>query len=143
MKGINPKSSETPNVSMTRSTQMRRRAGLAADYLRRFTTFLADNSSAFTPDAVAYSLPNNAATTHALLMQKSTGPFELAVWGELATGSISQTVNLGATYPAVKVYDPVMDTVANFSGVSSVNLVLTDHPVIIEFGLNRGRKVHH
>lgn len=106
----------------------------AAVYLHNFTTFLADTSSAFTPGTIYYKLPSKADTTHDKLMQKSTGKFELVIWGEKTIGSVMQTVGLGSTYPSVKVYDPVMNSVANFNNVSSVVLTISDHPVIIEFG---------
>ena len=76
---------------------------LSADYLHNLTTILADQSSSFTPGNLNYTIPAQPATVHDLLLQKSNGTFELAVWGEQVKGTNDVTVNLGATYPSVKV----------------------------------------
>ena len=106
---------------------------LSSTYLHNLTTLLADNASG-TPGSLGYSIPNEPSTVHDLLLQKSNGTYELAVWDENAAGSDNVTVNLSATYAAVKVYDPTVGTTAlqNLSNVSSVPLTLSDHPVIIE-----------
>jgi hypothetical protein len=106
----------------------------SAVYLHNMTTILADKSSAFTPGKVNYSIPAKPATVHDMLMQKSDGTFELAVWGERAKGSDDVIVNLGAAYPSVKVYDPTVgvEPTQTLSNVNSVPLTLSDHPVIIE-----------
>jgi hypothetical protein len=103
-------------------------------YLHNMTTILADNSSAFTPGKVNYAIPNKPAAVHDLLLQKSDGTFELAVWGEHAKSSSDVVVNLGASYASVKVYDPTVgtDPTQTLANVDSVPLTLTDHPVIIE-----------
>jgi len=107
---------------------------LSADYLHNMTTILADQSSSFTPEKVNYTIPNKPVTVHDLLMQKSSGTFELAVWGEQVKGASDITVNLGATYASVKVYDPTIGTAPTqtLSNVSSVPLALSDHVLILE-----------
>ncbi|MBI2948287.1 MAG: choice-of-anchor D domain-containing protein [Verrucomicrobia bacterium] len=114
-----------------------KRSGL---YLHNLTTILADTSSSFTPGQVNYSIPSQPATVHDLLMQKLNGTFELSVWNERASGNNSITVNLGATYATVKVYDPTVGTSATqtLNNVSSVALTLSDHPVILEFSASGG-----
>jgi hypothetical protein len=79
-------------------------------------------------------VPDEPATVHDLLLQKSDHTFELAVWGEQASGSKNITVYLGATYAVVNVYDPAMGTIATqtLRQVSSVPLALSDHPLIVE-----------
>lgn len=106
---------------------------LSGTYLHNLTTILADTGSA-TPGALNYSIPSEPATVHDLLIQKSNGQFELAVWSEKATGTNSVTVNLGQTFATVKVYDPTVGTspTQTLSNVSSVSLTLSDHPVILE-----------
>jgi hypothetical protein len=107
-----------------------------ATCLKNFTTILADHSSNFTPGSIAYSIPNEPATVHDLLLQKSDGTFDLAVWDEQIPGSgvsDSVTVNLGGTY-TVSEYDATTGTSAikTLTGVSTVTLTLTDHPVILQ-----------
>ncbi|HET6251640.1 MAG TPA: hypothetical protein VFE47_28400 [Tepidisphaeraceae bacterium] len=106
----------------------------SATYLHNMTTLLADKSSAFTPGKIAYTIPNQPASVHEMLLQKSTGTFELAVWGEQAKGSSDITVELGAEYPTVKVYDPTVgvDAVKTLANVKAVPLTLSDHPLIVE-----------
>ncbi|MBP8911349.1 MAG: glycosyl hydrolase [Phycisphaerae bacterium] len=110
---------------------------LAATCLHNLTTILADRGSARPSGTLNYSIPNQPATVHDLLLQKSDGTFELVVWGErFAGGSDSVTVNLGTTHAARRVYDPTIGTspTLNLASVQSVPLTLTDHPVILEIG---------
>jgi hypothetical protein len=106
----------------------------SATYLHNLTTILADKSSSFAPGKVNYAIPNKPATVHDLLMQKSTGPFELAVWAEQAKGITDVTVQLGAAYASVKVYDPTVGVmpIKTLENVSSVPLTLSDHAFIVE-----------
>jgi hypothetical protein len=115
---------------------------LSATYLHNMTTILADKSSAFTPGKLRYSIPGKPAAVHDLLLQKSDGTFELAVWGEHAKGSSDVTVNLDAACVTVKVYDPTVGTspVQTLSNVSSIPLTLSDHALILEIPSSGGRK---
>jgi hypothetical protein len=105
----------------------------SATCLHNLTTILADKTSS-TPGSLNYSIPSEPATVHDLLLQKSNGAFELAVWGEQVIGSNNITVNLGATFATVRVYDPTVGTSATqtLSKVGSVSLTLSDHPLIVE-----------
>jgi hypothetical protein len=107
---------------------------LAATYLHNLTTILADDNSIRTPGNLDYSIPDQPETVHDLLLQKSNGKFELIVWNERLNGSDNVTVYLGATYASVTIYDPTVGTspVQNMSNASSVELTLSNHPVIIE-----------
>jgi hypothetical protein len=64
----------------------------------------------------------------------SGGKFELVVWDERLSGSDNVTVNLGATFASVIIYDPTMGTspIQSLNNVSSVALTLSNHPVTIE-----------
>ena len=107
----------------------------SAHYLHNLTTILADSGSIPTPGKLNYSIPNQPETVHDLLLQKSDGTFALVVWNErFAGGSDNVTVNLGATFTSVKVYDPTIGTAATetLANVSAVPLKLTNHPVILE-----------
>jgi hypothetical protein len=107
---------------------------LSGIYLHNLTTIVADNTSSFTPGKVNYIIPNEPATVHDMLMQKSNGTYELAVWGEQVTGLNNITVNLGATYGSVNIYDPTVSTspIQTLTNVSSVALTVGDHAFIIE-----------
>jgi hypothetical protein len=103
-------------------------------YLHNLTTILAD-AGARSPGRLSYAIASEPATVHDLLLQKSSGTFELVVWDEHpAGGSDAVVVDLQSPRASVKVYDPTMGTsaVRSLSGVSSVSLTLTDHPVILE-----------
>jgi hypothetical protein len=106
-------------------------------YTHNLTTILADTSSAFTVGAANPTIAGMPATGYSQLMQKSNGTYELVIWGEaFANGTpTSITVNLGASYPTVNVYDTTLGStpVQTLSNVSSVPLTLTDHVLIVEF----------
>ena len=103
-------------------------------YLHNLTTILSDTGTG-TPGQLPYSIPNQPSTVHDLLMQKSNGTFELAVWNERPSGGSNDvTVDLGGARASVLVYDPTIGTTPQqtLTNVSSVMLTLTDHPMIIE-----------
>jgi hypothetical protein len=110
-------------------------AKVSANYLHNLTTILADRAAASaTPGSLKYAIPNEAATVHDLLLQKSDHTFELAVWSELVSGSNNITVNLGAPYETVHIFDPTLGTTARqtLHKVAAVPLVVSDHPLIVE-----------
>ncbi len=109
----------------------------AAHYLHHFTTILADEGTVKQLSGkLNYSIPNQPATTHDLLLQKSNGHFMLILWGERFSsgGSDEVTVHTGKKYRNVKVYDPTVGTVAvrELRNTDSIDLSLTDHPLVIE-----------
>lgn len=107
----------------------------AATCLHNLTTILADDGSSRSRGTLNYTIPNQPAAVHDLLLQKSDGTFDLVVWGERFTGgSDNVTVNLDAAYATVEVYDPTTGTspTQTLTNVSSVSLTLSDHPMIIE-----------
>ena len=110
----------------------------SATYLHNLTTILADKPAAFAPKQLRYAIPGKPATVHDLLLQKTDGQFDLAVWGEQVKGISSVTVDLGSLCRAVTVYDPTLGTAAvqSLGDVRSVPLTLSDHALIIEFRAN-------
>jgi hypothetical protein len=120
----------------------------AATAIRNLTSILADpgaNAANFTTTPLTYSVTGLPATGNSMELQKSSGATDIVVWNEPeiwneATGTEvtaptqNATVNLGATYQTVKVFDPLTSTspIATLSNVSSVSLGLTDHPLIVE-----------
>ena len=107
----------------------------AAHYLHNLTTILGDRGFVSRPGQISCSIPNQPATVHDLLLQKSDGTFELVLWGErFAGGSDEVVVNLAARCESVKVYDPTagISPVRTLTGTNSIRVTLNDHPVIIE-----------
>ena len=109
----------------------------AAVYLHNLTTILADKEAPDKPGQLAYSIPEQPATVHDLLLQRSDGTFALVVWNERLKGSDEVTVRLGRTYPTVKVYDPTIGTqpIQNRNKVDGLKLTLRDHPLILAIAL--------
>ncbi len=105
----------------------------SANYLHNLTTILADKPSTFILGKFNYSISNQSSAVHDLLMQKSDGTLELAVWGEMAKDSADVTVNFGAKHKSVKIYDPTVgiDPIRTFANVDAVPLTLSDHPFIV------------
>ena len=83
---------------------------LAATYIHNLTTILADKMPVASPGTLNYSIIDEPATVHDLLIQKSTGTFELVVWDENVRGSDNVRINLGRTYAAVNIYDITVGT---------------------------------
>jgi hypothetical protein len=67
-------------------------------------------------------------------LQKSSGVFELAVWGEQVAGANKITVDLGNTYANVTIYDTTLGTTPTqiLTDVSLVPLTISYHAVILE-----------
>jgi hypothetical protein len=106
----------------------------SATYLHNLTAILADHWSGFTPRKLNYTISGKSTTVHDLLIQKSNGTLELAIWGERAKGSDDVTIGLGAAQASVKVYDPTVGAtpLRTLANVSSVPLTLSDHALIVE-----------
>ena len=109
---------------------------LAATYIHNMTTILSDDRPLAKPGSLTYAIPDQPATVHSLLLQKSNGQFDLVVWGERVSGSDTVTVSLGSPRKTVKLYDITSGTapVQTFANVASVQLTLSDHAMIIEIG---------
>lgn len=112
------------------------RPTLLGRYIHNLTSILADDSSAFRPGSMEYSILGMPSTGYAMLMQKGNGKYELVIWGEAFASNIPSrvTVNLGRSY-SVKVYDITRGTrpVQDLQNASTVQLTLTDHAMILEF----------
>jgi hypothetical protein len=107
----------------------------AADYLHNFTSILADPGVCAAHGKVGYSIWNRPSTVHDLLMEKSDGTFELAVWDEQVKGSSDITVKLDDRYDTVRVYDPTIGATPTqtLTNVRSVPLTASDHVLVLEF----------
>ena len=119
---------------------------LSATYLHNMMSVLGDpgaNAKTFQTGSLTDTITGLGPNGNSLLMEKSNGAYDLAVWSDadiyvngIASTAPAQkvTVNLGNTYASVEVFDPTVGTTAteNLTNVSSVTLEITDHPVIIE-----------
>lgn len=105
----------------------------AAVYLHNLTAILADRGSLAKPGKLGYSIPEEPATVHDLLLQKSNGAFALVVWDEQVKGISRVTVPLGGTYASATVYDPTIGTapIQTYHRINSLDLTVSDHPLVI------------
>jgi hypothetical protein len=105
----------------------------AAVYLHNLTAILADKKAPAQPGRLNYRIPEQPATVHDLLLQKSDGTFALVVWGERLKGSDDVTIRLGAAYPEVRIYDPTAGTepIRTEQRVESLTVKLGDHPLVL------------
>jgi len=107
---------------------------LAATYIHNLTTVLADNVPIASLGSLDYSVIDQPATVHDLLIQKSDGTFELVIWDEKVQGGDDIRVNFGRSFRSVNIYDVTNGTVPTqkLVNVSSVTLNLNDHALIVE-----------
>ena len=120
---------------------------LAATAVHNLTTILADpgSTSSFTPGSLSYAIANLPANGNQFLLEKSTGAFDLAIWAEasiwnptteteIVAPTETSTVEFGQTQQVVLVFDPLQGTtpIAAYLNIQSVQVTLTDHPIIVE-----------
>jgi hypothetical protein len=105
----------------------------AAIYLHNLTSILADQGILARPGQFDVAVVDPPGTVHDLLLQHSDGTFQLVVWDERLSGQDRVTVDLGATRPSARIYDPTtgVEPVRTLINVGSLELSLSDHPVII------------
>lgn len=119
--------------------------------MHNLTTILADTTANFTPTAPSglaisgLTVPspgNNDSVNYPSMyynqiMEKSSGTYELVLWGESFVSQINTTgsINLGRAYSTVKIYDVGLSTVPQqtFANTQNVSVTLKDHPIIVEF----------
>jgi Ca2+-binding RTX toxin-like protein len=120
----------------------------AAVGLHDLTTILADTgatAASFTAGTLAYTITNLPSSGNSLLLQKSNGSFDLAIWAEpeiwnlttlqeITVAATPVTLSLGQMAGTVEVYDPLSGTapIASYTDVSQITLGITDHPLIVE-----------
>lgn len=105
----------------------------AAHYLHNLTTLLDDDQPAKRLSSVAYSIENQSAEVHDLLLQKSDGSFALIIWGELYEGGEQTvTVRLKRKYN-IRIFNPTEGTTPSCKGrMDNFDLRVATHPYIIE-----------
>ncbi len=88
---------------------------------------------------------NNPVYGASYLLEKSNGTYDIAVWQEpeiwdqanqtqIPVSATPVTVTLGQTAQSVEIYDPLVGTspIATFTDVSSVTVMVTASPIVIE-----------
>jgi hypothetical protein len=106
----------------------------AAIYLHNFTSILADKGASTKLQSLNFTIANQPATVHHLLLQNSNGKLQLVIWDERATGNDEVKINLGKKFGLVKIYDPTIGTVpiSTPKNVGEIVLNLSDHPLVVE-----------
>jgi trimeric autotransporter adhesin len=116
-----------------------------ATAIHNLTSILQGAGSGKASSAPKFSVTGLPSTGHSLMLGGSSA-YDLAVWidatvynpsteTDIAAPSYTITINLGATYPTVKVFDPMTGTAAieTYSNVSTVSVAVSDHPLIVQF----------
>lgn len=106
----------------------------AAFYLHNLTTILADNGRPGAPGQLDFAIENQPRTVHDLLLQRSDGIFQLVIWDERLLDMDKVTIRLGAGKSSLRIYDPTkgIEPIQTLTDASSVGLILSNHPVVIE-----------
>ena len=117
---------------------------IGATAIHNLTTILQSAGSGTASTRLSYSVSGLPATGHSFLLGSGTA-FDLAVWidatvydptnaADIAAPAYPVTVNLGATFSNVAVYDPMIGTtpIATYSNVSTLSISVVDHPLIVQ-----------
>ena len=122
---------------------------LAATAIHNLVSILSDNAAnaqTFTTGSLAYIISGLPSSTgNSMLLEKSTGAFDLMLWNETAdwnpttqteipAATVNTTVTFGQVEGAVEVFDPLQGStpIATYTDINSVTVGLTDHPEIVE-----------
>lgn len=105
----------------------------AAVYLHNLTTLLADDGMLARPGTLDYSIPNEPATVHDMLLQHSDGTFQLLVWDERVEGTDAVTILLGGARKTMRIYDPTIGTepLETHDDIGELTVTTSDHPLVI------------
>ena len=117
---------------------------VGATAIHNLTAILQNAGSGTASGTLTYTVTGLPATGRTFLLGSST-TFDLAIWidstvydptnaVDIAAPAYSLTVDLGATFASVAVYDPMIGTtpIATYSNVSTLNISVTDHPLIVQ-----------
>ena len=120
----------------------------AATAIHNLTTILADigtTAETFATQTLNFTVTNAPTTGHTLLSQKSNGTWQIITWAEpdiwneatnqaINVAPTSQKISFAQTFQKIEIFDPLLGTspIRTFTNVSSVNVDVTDHPVIIQ-----------
>ena len=107
---------------------------LAANYIHNITTILADHEPRTGLGHLDYRIVGQPSTVHDLLLQKSSGAFDLVIWGEQVAGENNIAVNFGSARAKVTIYDTTIGVtpIETLTNVADVPLSISDHALILE-----------
>lgn len=108
-------------------------AKAAATSIHNMTTILAaTNTSGNSTSSPTPTVSGLSSTGNSLALVNGVGGYDVLVWDE-GNGSTA-TINLGASYTTVNVYDPVQGTspIQTFNNVSQVTLQVSTDLLIVE-----------
>lgn len=113
--------------------------------LKNLIAELSSSAGPATPAQLAWSLNLNNAQIHHLLLQKSSGTFDLVLWQEVSSydtqkhsdidnPAVASTLTLGRQATSITVYQPVTQAqpLQTWNDVKSVPLEIPDHPLVVE-----------
>jgi hypothetical protein len=124
--------------------------------IHNLTTILSDRGKrGFAPASLDYSVGfQSGSQSHALLLEKSTGVFDLILWSEPADWNdvthqeivnppVPTTVSLTDVRGTIAVYDPTLGTrpFQRARDAREITVNLPDHPIIIEIRPSRAREL--
>jgi Ca2+-binding RTX toxin-like protein len=115
--------------------------------LHNLTSILGHAPGASLGDAVDATVGQLPAKGASLLLDKGYGVRDLVIWAEpdiwdqanrkpMTVPAQNVTVTFGSIVSSVQLYDPLVGDTAikSWSNVSSIDVAISDHPVIIEYG---------
>lgn len=123
----------------------------AATDLHNLTSILADVPGG-PKGSLGYFISGMPGNGHSMLFEKASGVFDLVLWNEPKVWNgdthqpiappqrpVSITLDTGEMMP-IKLYDPTLGTnvVQDFGVANVANVTLTDHPIVLEFGIGSG-----
>jgi hypothetical protein len=120
----------------------------AAVAIHDLTAILADDGASattFTPTPLHDTLSGLPAGGSSLVIEKSSGVYDIVVWAEpkiwnsvtgkpVAAPATSVTIDLGAQFDQVQVFDPLQSAAAlsTASHTQTVTISVVDHPLIVQ-----------
>lgn len=117
----------------------------AAVAVHNLTTIINADSGPFSLAPVSYTVSGLPAEGAYLTINKASGWQDIVLWSEpdiwdqiadqpIAVTPTSTTVDFGSNVVSVRIYDPLQANsfIASYENVSSVQIAITDHPIIIE-----------
>ena len=126
----------------------------AATAIHNLTTILADigtTAETFATQTLDFTVTNAPTTGHTMLSQKSNGTWQIITWAEpdiwneatnqaINVAPTSQKISFAQTFQKIEIFDPLLGTspIRTFTNVSSVNVDVTDHPIIVQLSGGAG-----
>ncbi|ETX16491.1 hypothetical protein OCH239_01245 [Roseivivax halodurans JCM 10272] len=121
----------------------------AAVALQALTTILSDGVDPdFEPTAgTDYELTGGDANTRSFAIQEAADETDIIIWREdviwdrasleeIEAETLTVTLDLGAVYSSVAIYDPMQGSapIETFENADSVSVDVSDHPLVVELG---------